>query len=39
MRPPAWSGAAQVLVDAMKDAGDPGDADVAGNGRAPQSTA
>jgi len=32
-------GAAQVLVDAMKDAGGSGDADVAGNGRAPQATA
>jgi regulator of protease activity HflC (stomatin/prohibitin superfamily) len=32
-------GAAQVLVDAMKDAGGSGDTDVAGNGRAPQATA
>ncbi len=32
-------GAAQVLVDALKNAGDAGDTDVAGNGRAPQPTA
>src|SRR3984885_8080351 len=32
-------GAAQVLVDALKDSGEAGDAGVAGNGRAPQPTA
>ena len=31
---PAWSGAAQALVDAVKVAGVPDDSDVAGNGRA-----
>jgi regulator of protease activity HflC (stomatin/prohibitin superfamily) len=31
-------GAAQVLVEALKQSGEPDDADVAGNGRAPQPT-